>query len=854
MTHPTTALTTTALAPTDLTRRTHLFELRLARYTTAGGGDVRVLGFRGVEATNALYRFRVRVAVPLADASTFAAAAPEATATLALHADAGTRFVHGIVGALTTRDVATGSHAVFDLRIVPRLERLRHTRRTRIFQDKTTPEILALVLNERAIRHRWRLQRAYEKRAYTTQYGESDLAFVQRLAAEEGVFTFFDHPSAAGPDDATGLGDCEVLVFADTADAVSPIEGIPSLQHRVADVTGGMTQDEHQVHDFTSRQALRTKGVFFRAFSHETPLLEHRDLASPQIVGASVAREPRDPGRIHLTHGLTEYEHLGPREETRTLPLQATIALEQARHGALRAQGRSACRRLVPGRTFRLIDHDVSALNDEYTVTRVTHEGHAPDVALRSVGGERSAPTYANTFEVVPRATPARPKRPAARPTASHETAIVVGPPGQEVHTDALGRVKVQFHWDLDGKRDDKSSCWLRVTQAWAGAGFGAQFIPRVGMEVLVAFLGGDPDRPVVTGCLYNAVNRPPFSTRDEIGQSGVRTQALDGRASRGSEIVFDDSAAKERVHVLSQGLLDLTSARQARIDAGGDLSLVTAGRRIDTSGGDFESAIGGRQVLTIGGDARATYGGSRVEHTQGDLTEKVMANASHHVGGRFTKHIGQSATVLIGNASRESFGFVQSSGPLGVRAASRCDVTAEEGIEMRVGERSAIRIERDAIILRAPQVIIDAPRASIRHPEGRFSFGFGPDIAIQGSSVTLTSAGASLVLDAEAKLDGALVKLNCGGVTALANAAGRAGQSGAAIFELCPLPPDLATVPVVLGIRLPDGEVEEHTVDASGRVVVEGAPGDRFVLVFARRGDAPLALSQVRSSDAGDH
>lgn len=167
--------------------------------------------------------------------------------------------------------------------------------------------------------------------------------------------------------------------------------------------------------------------------------------------------------------------------------------------------GASYCKRLQPGRRFELQEHEIAALDGHYVVTRVEHEGYSAEALPQ--GRAR----YQNRFVCAPAVVPLRPRVP-RKPRATAETGIVVGPPGQEIHTDDLGRVRVRFFWDLSGRSGDQGTCWLRVAQLWAGAGWGSQFVPRVGMEVLVTYLNGDPDRPIVTGCIYNATHPVPFA------------------------------------------------------------------------------------------------------------------------------------------------------------------------------------------------------------------------------------------------------------------------------------------------------------------------------------------------------
>ncbi|MBK8691621.1 MAG: type VI secretion system tip protein VgrG, partial [Deltaproteobacteria bacterium] len=229
---------------------------------------------------------------------------------------------------------------------------------------------------------------------------------------------------------------------------------------------------------------------------------------------------------------------------------------------------------LMPGLAFTLAGHQRADLDQAYLVTYVEHRGQAwsdiptevraSEHLLASAGGRGGAgpwgsavQRYTNRFEVIPLAVPFRPARTVARPVVQGaQTARVVGPAGEEIHTDPHGRIKVQFHWDRVGAEDEHSSCWVRVQQNWAGSGWGFQFIPRIGMEVVVTFLEGDPDRPLVTGCVYNGENGYPYGLPGCKTQSGVKTNSSQTNGGY-NEIRFEDRAEEEQVYVQAQRNMD---------------------------------------------------------------------------------------------------------------------------------------------------------------------------------------------------------------------------------------------------------------------------------------------------------
>jgi type VI secretion system secreted protein VgrG len=233
-----------------------------------------------------------------------------------------------------------------------------------------------------------------------------------------------------------------------------------------------MKAEENQILDFRHRARVEPSAVVMRDYDFRRPLLDLTSAAPP--ADSPLADVPT------LSKALEVYEHHGEYEETDADAKNAGVYLEQLRAGGREAHGMSVCRRLAPGHKFDLHDHDIERLNASWLVTRVEHHGTSPEG-----GTKKGARVYENRFRCVPAEVAYRPPRPPRVTRQVIESAIVVGPEGQEIHTDGFGRVKVQFHWDREGKLNENSSCWVRVVQTWSGAGFGFQFIPRVGMEVV---------------------------------------------------------------------------------------------------------------------------------------------------------------------------------------------------------------------------------------------------------------------------------------------------------------------------------------------------------------------------------
>jgi type VI secretion system secreted protein VgrG len=277
-----------------------------------------------------------------------------------------------------------------------------------------------------------------------------------------------------------------------------------------------------------------------------------------------------------------------------------------------------------------------------YVVTRVEHEGVAPEELLQGTHDDpRVTDRYKNRFQCVPVETPWRPSRNAPRPViAGLQTALVVGPAGEEIYTDEHGRIRVQFHWDRHGRRDAHSTCWIRVIQGpWSGAGWGFQFIPRVGMEVAVSFLDGDPDRPVVTGALYNGQNRVPHALPAEKTRSAIRTQSSPN--SQGyNELRFEDRAGAEEVYVHAQRDLveEVLHCHSTRV--GATQQNVVLASQVERVGHDVDVVVGRDQRLHVEGRREVTVSGGESLKTLEGRESVTTAFSVDRVEGTAVRHV----------------------------------------------------------------------------------------------------------------------------------------------------------------------------------------------------------------------
>lgn len=490
------------------------------------------------------------------------------------------RLVHGLVCEAEYVGHTRSLH-LYELTIAPWLHRLLHRVGVRLFQDKTTEQIITEVLKKAGLASDWfrfSLVEKYAPRNYCVQYRETDFAFISRLMEEDGIFYFFEHEE-----------DKHVVVMADHARAHTPLVGNPALWFNPP--LGSFVQDREHVNSFRFGGRVRPTKVSLRDKNLHKPdvNMEVSEGRGDHLEIYDFPGEYQDPGRGGPHQGQSM-------AKTRLEALQAT-----RRSGT----GESDCPRLTAGKVFGLIGHSREELNGQYRLIQVTHMGAQPQVLDQDAVG---ASSYSNSFMCTEVKVPYRPPRLTPRPSVRGlQTATVVGPEGEEVHVDEHGRVRVQFHWDREGGHDEKSACWVRVAQLWAGNGWGAMFIPRVGHEVLIDFLEGDPDKPVLVGRLYHGGNSPPYPLPAEKTKSTIKTDSSIGGGGF-NELRFEDRKGQEEVFLHAQkdwntvilnNLTEKVSANRTSSIGSNETISVGASRSLSV-GQNNSTLVGATHTVTI--------------------------------------------------------------------------------------------------------------------------------------------------------------------------------------------------------------------------------------------------------------
>lgn len=577
--------------------------------------ELRVTSFTGREAISELYRLRVELCADDADVDMRAMLGRPCS--LAIRGEGGTRYVSGIVRRFER--TGCGSRLTrYAARVVPVHWLLTRRHKSRVFQahncpDMSVPGIIRKVFQDAGIPDdacRFALAGDYPQREYVVQYRESDMDFVSRLMQYEGIFYFFEHTA-----------DGHVMVIADDRAAHVPAAFDSELCYRTPD---GLVPGQPHVYKLREAEGIHFGAVSLDDFNFRQPGSQLR--AGAQADQYTALEHSDYPG---------EYEERGVGERL------AAIRLEEFQARRCRSLMRTTARGLAPGFTFALTEHPSAAANRGYLVTHVIHRAHQPQSAEEEHGRDGGA-RYEAQIRSIPADMPFRPRRRTPRPMISGtQTALVVGPRGEEIYTDEYGRIKVQFHWDQEGTYDEHSSCWIRVSHGWAGGGYGLFFLPRVGQEVVVSFLEGNPDRPLVTGSVHNSDHMPPYKLPDEKTRSTIKTRSSTGGGGC-NEIRFEDRKDAEQLLLFAQKDLHVRSGNDAVETVGRDRHLTVTQHRYE--------CVKQNDHRDVGLDVREKVGGSRFCEVAGDVAEKTGGNRYADVTGKFS--LDADGNIVLESAS----------------------------------------------------------------------------------------------------------------------------------------------------------------------------------------------------------
>ncbi len=676
-------------------------EHRLIRIATPLGGDELLLtGFRGQEEISRLFHFELSLLSHNHNIAFNSIIGGNVTVSLVL-ANGENRFFNGIVASFSQgsgniqAERSDGVFSSYTATIVPWMWLLTKTSDLRIFQEKSAVDIIEQIFTEKGLSdYTKKLNGSYQPRIYCVQYRETDFNFISRLMEEEGISYYFSHENGK-----------HTLVLADAANAYGPCLHYEKVRYQHSSV-GGVTLDEDMIKSLELKNEIRVGKYCLNDYNFETP--------NTSLMVEMESRQNLGPGEKEI------YDYPGLYAKRAEGDGFADVRIQEEEARIVSVAGSSDVRGFASGYSFTLEDYFREEMNNKkYLLTSVHHS--ANQQGFRSGGSGEN--TYANAFTCIPLDTPFRPPRLIPKPVVEGvQTAIVVGPDGEEIYTDEHGRVKVQFHWDRESKANENSSCWIRVGQIWAGNGWGAMYIPRIGQEVIVDFLEGDPDRPIVIGSVYHGVNRPPYALPDEKTKTTIKSNSSKGGGGF-NELRFEDKKGDEQIFVHGEKDLDIRikdtrkefigNERHLTVEAD-QFALVKKSKHqlvkedfFEKVDGDVNRTIGGDRVVKIGGGDHLTTGGDFMLKTGGATNLKSGAAHNQESGANFSIKSGadihQKAAMNIGVE-----------GGMAIHIQGGMTVVIEAGVQLSLkASGSFVDIGPAGVSISGPMVMINSGGAA---------------------------------------------------------------------------------------------------------------------------------------------
>jgi type VI secretion system secreted protein VgrG len=661
------------------------------------GSPIRVLQFWGEERMSHLFTFSLQIESDDFEIAPISPIGKNVWFTINFLGHE--RQIDGIVSlfefAGLQRDVA-----LYNLQFVPSVFLLSQIHQCRIFQDKTPVAILQEVLDKAGLAGsgvKFKCSASYKPLEYCVQYRESDWDFFNRIAERFGIFYFFESSSAG-----------TTMIVADSSSVHPDISSSVEILYAAP---GDLTNDEDFIHEFKLNHQLRPGKQTVRDYNFKSPQL---DLTSKS--------KETDPKKLEW------YDYPGRFEDQ-----DGGTRVAQIRHevdNCVRSQGSGLSNsvRLFPGSIFELTNHPAMACNSKYLLTAITHSGSQP--SPDNLHGADLG--YSNDFHFQKSSIPFRADFRTRKPVVEgQQTATVTGPSGEEIYCDEFGRIKVRFHWDRSGSPDDNSSCWMRTTQTWAGKGWGGVYVPRIGQEVLVAFLEGDPDLPIVVGCVYNGLNKPPYPLPSKRTVSTLKSNSSLGGDGY-NEIRFEDLKSSEEFYLQAEKDLKILTKHDKNQSTGNNESLEIGKNRTKSVGADEQVSVGGNRSESVEKDESISVGKNRTVSVGADESISVDKNQTISVGKKLSQSVGDDADLQYGKNLTEQTAKKQS---VSVGEDLVVDVGKKHGL--KVGDKMTVQVDNEIAFKCGSAEIILKKNGDITIKGGKISIKGSGDVSIKGSKIT---------------------------------------------------------------------------------------------------------------------
>ena len=625
------------------------------------------------------------------------------------------RYFNGIVNRFSQLGF-DGALAVYRATLVPWTWFLTRTADCRIFQEQTVPDIIKAIFREHGYTDfEERLSGSYRQWVYCVQYRETDFNFISRLMEQEGIYYYFTHEDGK-----------HKLILADSYSAHGPAPGADEIPYYPPDATALRERDH--INDWSVAQAVQPG-----AFAHTD-----FDFTAPRKSLLAKRSSPKP----HEHAELEVYDYPGEYVETSDGESYARVRLEELHAGyeTVRAEGNA--RGLAMGHLFSLTNYPRDDQNREYLIVSARYRLQS-DVFGSSADLPQSD-VFQCRFTAMDAQTAFRPSRITPKPAVQGpQTAIVVGKAGEEIWTDEYGRVKVQFHWDRYGKSDENSSCWVRVSHPWAGKNWGAVAIPRIGQEVIIECLEGDPDRPIITGRVYNGDQMPPWELPANMTQSGILSRSTKGGSvSNANAIRMEDKKGSEQLWIHAEKNQDIEVENDETHWVGHD--------RAKTIDHDETSRIEHDRTESVGNNESISIGVNR--------TESVGKNETISIGEHRTESVGKNETISIGESRTESVGKDET---ITIAANRTENVGKDETVQIgddrahSVGKNDALSVGKNLAIVAGDEIVLKTGSASITMKKNG-------EIQIKGKDITVQASGKiNMKASSDITMKGSKIKQN---------------------------------------------------------------------------------------------
>jgi type VI secretion system secreted protein VgrG len=663
-------------------------ENRPIRISTVLGTDVLLLqGFSGQEGVSTPYSYTLDLWSE--DASIDPTQLLNTAACITLQVPGGERPIHGRINRFTQLE-RQGELVGYRAELVPWFWFLSLSSDCKIFQNLSVLEIVEQVFQAQGFSDfDIQCRRSYPTREYCVQYRETHLNFVSRLLEEEGIFYFFKHED-----------DKHTLMLVDDS---TPVDPCPAQSVARMNPKPGAFQEEDVVNNLQLEHGVHIGKVTLRDYSYADPSLQLETTVSGNGIG-----EVYDyPGSYTDTAG----DGNAPQQ----LERYARLLLEEREAWHHLARGSGSCRAFQSGYSFDLEEHYRSSANQSYRLLYVQHTARTQD--YQSAEGSGSF-DYQNSFVAIARSVPFRPPRTAPKPVVQgSQTAVVVGKSGEEIWVDNLGRVKIQFYWDRDGQHDENSSCAVRFSTSWAGKTWGMIQIPRIGQEVIVDFLEGDPDKPIITGRVYNADQTPPYALPDNQTQSGVKSRSSkNGTGDNFNELRFEDLKGSEQIfiHAEKDMVVEVENDRTKSVDHNESVTI----------GNDRTESVANNESITIEKNRTESVGADESVSVDGNRSLTVAKDETIDITGKRTDSVGKAEDVTVGDNRTHNVGKDDK-----LDVGKNFALTAGDSITLKTGDASIAMKKNGDITIKGNNIKIEA--------SGKITIKASQDVNIKGSKVT---------------------------------------------------------------------------------------------------------------------